>query len=51
MFNNKNLVEDISDKHRKYHRIQFNDQELSDRLFEKVKRYLPNKLKNIRWHE
>ena len=26
MFNQKELVEDIDDKHRKYHRIQFDDQ-------------------------
>tara|TARA_B100002003_G_C13725384_1_gene362838 strand:- start:358 stop:567 length:210 start_codon:yes stop_codon:yes gene_type:complete len=43
MFNDKELVEDIDDKHRKYHRVQFQDQEFADRLFEKVKGYLPKK--------
>ena len=47
MFNNKDLVEDINDKHRKYHRVQFNDQELADKLFEKVKGYLPKKIKKL----
>lgn len=47
MFNNKELVEDIDDTHRKYHRVQFRDQELADRLFEKVKGYLPKKIKKI----
>ena len=47
MFNNKNLVENIDEKHRKYHRVQFDDHELSNKLYEKVKSYLPKKIKKI----
>lgn len=47
MFKNKGDVENIDDKHRKYHRVQFNDQELADKLYEKVKSYLSNKIKII----
>jgi predicted 2-oxoglutarate/Fe(II)-dependent dioxygenase YbiX len=47
MFDNKKIVEDINDKHRKYHRIQFCDKELADNLYEKVKHYIPKKIKNI----
>lgn len=47
MFKQRDLVEDIDDKHRKYHRIQFDDQELADKLYLKIKSYLPNKIKKI----
>jgi len=47
MYKQKDLVEDIDDKHRKYHRIQFDDQELADKLYLKIKSYLPNKIKKI----
>ena len=47
MFKQTELIEDIDDKHRKYHRIQFYDQELADKLYIKIKRYLSNKLKKI----
>jgi hypothetical protein len=46
MFNDKNMVEHINDKHRKYHRIQFEDENLADRFYKMVKKYLPNKIKN-----
>ena len=46
MFNEK-MVENIDDKHRKYHRIQFDDQELANKLYEKIKLYLPKKIKKI----
>ena len=45
MFKQKELVEDIDDKHRKYHRVQFDDQELADKLYIKIKSYLPKKSK------
>ena len=47
MFKNKDLVEDINEKHRKYHRIEFDDEELAKQLYEKIKSYLPNKIKKI----
>ena len=47
MFKNKDIVEHINDKHRKYHRVQFDDQKLADQLFLKIKDYLPNKIKKI----
>ena len=47
MFDKKENVEDIDDKHRKYHRVQFDDKELADRLYQKVKPYLPKKIKKI----
>ena len=47
MFNEKKMVENIDDKHRKYHRIQFDDQELANKLYEKIKLYLPKKIKKI----
>ena len=47
MFNNKDLVEDINDKHRKYHRVQFQDPDLADRLYQKIRNYLPKKIKKI----
>ena len=40
LFDNKDMVEDIDDKHRKYHRIQIVNQEFANRLYEKVKEYL-----------
>ena len=45
MFENKELVEDINDTHRKYHRIQFDNEELANKLYMKVKSYLPKKLR------
>lgn len=47
MFKQTELVEDIDDKHRKYHRIQFDDQELADKLYIHIKSYLSNKIKKI----
>ena len=47
MFENKELVEDINDTHRKYHRIQFDNEELANKLYMKVKSYLPKKIKKI----
>ena len=47
MFEQPELVEDIDYKHRKYHRIQFDDQELADKLYIIIKKYLSNKLKKI----
>ena len=47
LFDNKDMVEDIDDKHRKYHRIQIVNQEFANRLYQKVKGYLPKKIKKI----
>ncbi len=43
-FKDKSQVEDINDRHRKYHRVQFKDAELANTLYQKVKGYLPKKL-------
>ena len=40
-------VEEINDKHRKYYRVQFDDKILADILFNKVKNYIPNKIRKI----
>lgn len=45
-FENSN-VEEINDKHRKYYRVQFDDKILADILFNKVKNYIPNKIRKI----
>ena len=37
LFNDPSKVEHINDKHRKYHRVQFQDKELAGQLYEKVK--------------
>ena len=47
LFNDPSKVENINDKHRKYHRIQFQDKELAQLLYEKVKHYIPKKIINI----
>jgi len=47
MYKNLECIEEINDKHRKYNRIQFDDQELADKLYQKIKTYLPNKIKKI----
>ena len=40
-------VEDINDTHRKYHRVQFDDENLANQLYNKVKAYIPKKIKKI----
>jgi hypothetical protein len=48
MFDNNDVtVEDINEKHRKYHRVQFTDKQLADLLYEKVKHCIPKKIKKI----
>ena len=47
MYKNLECIEEINDKHRKYNRIQFDNQELADKLYQKIKTYLPNKIKKI----
>jgi len=47
LFDDKNLVEDINDKHRKYHRVQITNQEVADRFYEKAFPRLPKKIKKI----
>jgi len=47
LFNDPTKVEDINEKHRKYHRVQFQDSELADKLYDKVKNYIPKKIKKI----
>jgi len=47
LFLDESQVELIDDKHRKYHRVQFNDAELAATLYEKVRGYLPKKIKKI----
>ena len=47
LFDDPKKVEKINDKHRKYYRVQFQDQELADKLYEKVKNYIPKKIKKI----
>lgn len=47
LFDNPNNVEIINDKNRKYFRVQFQDEELGKVLFEKIKNYLPKKIKKI----
>ena len=42
LFNNPKNVEHINDKHRKYHRVQFQE-ELASQLFEKIKLYIYQK--------
>ena len=37
LFNDPTKVEHINDKHRKYYRVQFQDKELAQLLYEKVK--------------
>ena len=46
MFKN-NDVENIDDKHRKYYRIQFDDKNLADELYDKIKPHLSKKIKKI----
>lgn len=47
MFDDPNNVEHINDKHRKYYRVQFKDEELAAELYEKVQSYIPKKIKKI----
>ena len=47
MFSDKSKVEDINDRHRKYHRVQFKDSDLADKLYNCVKKYLPKKIFKI----
>ena len=46
-FSDLEKVEHINDTHRKYHRIQFNDENLADYLYNKIKVYIPKKIKKI----
>ena len=47
MFDDPSKVELINDKHRKYHRVQFQDEQHANELYEKVKSYIPKKTKKI----
>jgi len=47
LFNDPKKVELINDKHRKYYRVQFQDKELANKLYEMVKSYIPKKIKKI----
>jgi len=47
LFNDPTKVEHINDKHRKYYRVQFQDKELANKLYEMVKSYIPKKIKKI----
>lgn len=47
MFTDKNQVEEINDKDRKYYRVQFNDEDLAEYIYNKIKNYIPNKIKKI----
>ena len=47
LFDDPSKVEKIDDKHRKYYRVLFQDQELADKLLEKVNTYIPKKIKKI----
>ena len=47
MFSDKSKVEDINDRHRKYHRVQFKDSDLADKLYNHIKKYLPKKILKI----
>lgn len=47
LFDNPSNVEKINDKHRKYFRVQFQDQELADKLYQKVQHYIPKKIKKM----
>ena len=47
MFSNPDKVEHINDTHRKYHRVQFNDDDLANYLYDKIKVYIPKKIKKI----
>jgi predicted 2-oxoglutarate/Fe(II)-dependent dioxygenase YbiX len=46
-FSDSERVEHINDTHRKYNRVQFIDKELAEILYEKIKNYIPKKIKKI----
>ena len=46
-FSDSERVAQINDTHRKYNRVQFIDKELAKILYEKVKNYIPKKIKKI----
>ena len=45
MFKEKDLIENIDDNHRKYYRIQFDDKEIANKLYQKIKNNLSKKIK------
>ena len=47
MFDDPSNVEAIDDKHRKYNRVQFQDEQLANQLYQKIIPYLPKKIKKI----
>ena len=47
MFDDPSKVEAIDDKHRKYNRVQFQDEQLANQLYQKIIPYLPKKIKKI----
>ena len=47
MFSDPDKVEHINDTHRKYHRVQFIDEDLANSLYDKIKVYIPKKIKKI----
>ena len=46
IFNNPKKVETINTKKRKYHRVIFIDEDLANKLYDKVKDFIPKKIKN-----
>ena len=46
-FSDPEKVEHINDKYRKYHRVQFIDDKLANYLYNKIKVYIPKKIKKI----
>ena len=46
-FDNHSNIEKINDTHRKYFRVIFYDDELANKLYEKIKFYIPKKIKKI----
>ena len=47
IFSDPDKVEHINDKHRKYHRIQFIDEEFAASLYNKIQDYIPKNIKKI----
>ncbi len=46
-FSDPEKVEHINDTHRKYHRVQFVDENLANCLYNKIQAYIPKKIKKI----
>ena len=46
-FSDPEKVEHINDTHRKYHRVQFVDENLANHLYSKIQAFIPKKIKKI----